>query len=54
MVNARNHFGTGTRLITYPSDLSKTWEPYSFDETLIDPMCQGNIIRYTSTLDGDY
>ncbi|MCB0450783.1 MAG: exo-alpha-sialidase [Confluentibacter sp.] len=52
MVNARNHYGNGTRLITYTSDLGKTWEPYSFDPTLIDPICQGNIMRYTSTLDG--
>lgn len=52
MVNARNHYGTNTRLITYTSDLGTTWEPYSFDATLIDPICQGNIIRYTSTLDG--
>lgn len=52
MVNARNHFETTTRLITYTSDLGTTWEPYSFDPTLIDPICQGNIVRYTSTLDG--
>lgn len=52
MINARNHYGTGTRLVTYTSDLGTTWEPYSFDSTLIDPICQGNIMRYTSTLDG--
>ena len=53
MVNARNHYGNGTRLVTYTSDLGTTWEPYSFDDTLIDPVCQGNIMRYTSTVDGD-
>ena len=52
MVNSRNHYGNGTRLVTYTSDLGTTWEPYSFDATLIDPICQGNIMRYTSTLDG--
>ena len=52
MVNARNHYDNGTRLITYTSDLGTTWESYSFDSTLIDPICQGNILRYTSTLDG--
>lgn len=52
MVNARNHFGTQTRLVTYTSDLGETWENYSFDDVLIDPVCQGNIMRYTSTLDG--
>lgn len=52
MVNARNHYGTTTRLITYTSDLGTTWEPYTFDNKLIDPICQGNIIRYTSTVDG--
>jgi len=53
MINARNHYGTGARLITYTSNLGTTWEPYEFDDTLIDPICQGNIMRYTSTLDGD-
>lgn len=52
MVNARNHYGNGTRLVTYTSDLGSSWERYSFDQTLIDPICQGNIMRYTSTLDG--
>jgi hypothetical protein len=52
MINSRNHYGTGTRLVTYTSDLGTTWSPYTFDSTLIDPICQGNILRYTSTLDG--
>lgn len=52
MVNARNHYGTQTRLITHTSDLGKTWTPYTFDATLIDPINQGNILRYTSTIDG--
>lgn len=52
MVNSRNHYGTGRRLVTYTSDLGTTWEPYTFDTTLIDPICQGNILRYTSTEDG--
>lgn len=52
MVNSRNHYGTGRRLITSTSDLGTTWAPYTFDNTLIDPISQGNILRYTSTLDG--
>ena len=52
MVNARNHYGKGTRLVTYTSDLGATWEQYTFDNALIDPINQGNIARYTSTLDG--
>ncbi|TVZ57522.1 putative secreted protein (Por secretion system target) [Flavobacteriaceae bacterium MAR_2010_105] len=52
MINSRNHYGTGRRLVTYTSDLGTTWESYNFDSTLIDPICQGNILRYTSTLDG--
>ncbi|WOD45180.1 GEVED domain-containing protein [Hwangdonia lutea] len=52
MINSRNHYGTGRRLVTYTSDLGTTWEPYTFDTDLIDPICQGNILRYTSTLDG--
>lgn len=52
MVNARNHYGNGTRAITYTSDLGATWSPVVFDSELTDPICQGNIMRYTSTLDG--
>ncbi|MDD7915293.1 GEVED domain-containing protein [Polaribacter ponticola] len=52
MINARNHYGTGTRLVTYTDDLGTTWEDYTFDDTLVDPISQGNILRYTSTLDG--
>jgi hypothetical protein len=52
MVNSRNHYGNGSRLITSTTDLGTTWAPYTFDTTLIDPVCQGNILRYTSTLDG--
>ena len=52
MINARNHYGNGTRLVTYTDDLGTTWENYTFDDTLVDPISQGNILRYTSTLDG--
>ena len=52
MINARNHYGTTTRLVTYTSNLGATWEPFSFDSLLIDPICQGHITRYTSTIDG--
>jgi hypothetical protein len=52
MVNSRNHYGTGTRLVTYTDDLGTTWTPHTFDATLVDPISQGNILRYTSTLDG--
>lgn len=52
MINARNHYGTSSRLVTFTADLGSTWAPYQFDSALIDPICQGNIIRYTSTLEG--
>lgn len=50
MVNARAN-GKGLRYVHVSSDEGKTWETRA-DEQLIDPGCNGSIIRYTAIEDG--
>lgn len=46
MLNMRNHYNKGMRAISYTSDLGTNWTPLRFDEELIDPVCQANMIEY--------
>ncbi len=50
MVNARIN-GKGLRSVHISMDKGKTWES-KLDSNLIDPGCNGSIIRYTSIKDG--
>jgi len=50
MVNARAN-GKGLRYVHVSSDEGKTWKTKP-DEQLIDPGCNGSIIRYTAIEDG--
>ncbi len=50
MVNARAN-GKGMRYVHVSLDEGKTWETRA-EEQLIDPGCNGSIIRYTSIVDG--
>lgn len=50
MVNARTN-KTGMRYVHVSSDQGKTWESRP-EPNLIDPGCNGSIIRYTSIKDG--
>ncbi len=50
MVNARTN-GTGLRSVHTSIDKGKSWES-KLDSNLIDPGCNGSIIRYTSIKDG--
>ncbi len=50
MVNARAN-GKGMRYVHISSDEGKTWKTKA-DTQLIDPGCNGSIIRYTSIKDG--
>ncbi len=47
MMNSRAHFGNGQRAVSLSTDGGVTWSKVAFDETLIEPDCQGSIIRYT-------
>ena len=44
LVNARNQFG-GKRRIFFSSDSGKSWAEVNFSDELIDPGCQGSLIR---------
>jgi len=50
MVNCRAN-GRGIRYVHISSDQGKSWDARPEPE-LIDPGCNGSIIRYTSTMDG--
>ena len=47
MMNMRTHFGNGQRAVSLSNDGGVTWKPAAFDETLIEPDCQGSFIRFT-------
>jgi sialidase-1 len=47
MANMRDHFGYGERAVALSNDGGVTWKPAALDPTLIEPDCQGSIIRYT-------
>jgi sialidase-1 len=47
MMNSRAHFGNSQRAVSFSNDGGGTWKQIGFDETLIEPDCQGSIIRYT-------
>lgn len=38
--------------LVYSEDHGKTWAPLTHDEALVEPQCQGSVIRYTDTRDG--
>ena len=46
------HDGGGPRYYTISTDNGLTWGPVSTCPQLIEPGCNGDLIRYTSTLDG--
>ncbi|MEX2683746.1 MAG: exo-alpha-sialidase [Candidatus Sigynarchaeota archaeon] len=53
LLNARNQRGEKRRKIARSRDGGETWCPLTVDGTLVDPVCQGSIIRYLDPLDGD-
>jgi sialidase-1 len=47
LMNMRAHFGNSQRAVAFSNDGGGTWNHVGFDETLIEPDCQGSFIRYT-------
>lgn len=45
VLNARNERGDKFRKIAFSHDGGETWSPTQFDPTLIDPHCQGSLLR---------
>lgn len=56
LINMRNHWGRdrvdrtkgGVRTVAVSKDGGKTWNDARFDKTLIEPVCQASLIRYSS------
>jgi sialidase-1 len=47
MLNIRNYREKGHRGISLSKDEGMTWSPVTSDPTLIEPVCQASLIRYT-------
>jgi sialidase-1 len=45
-LNARGNRGTVCRAVTRSLDQGESFDPLSWDETLIEPICQGSLIRH--------
>jgi sialidase-1 len=52
LLNGREHIGNRKRVIAISKDFGESWSRLREDPQLIDPRCQGSIIRYTDPLDG--
>lgn len=52
MLNVRNQGGTKHRKIATSTDGGQNWSALTDDPTLIEPVCQGSIIRHSDPLDG--
>lgn len=47
LLNMRSYHGKHRRAVSYSKDGGATWSPVKLDATLIEPVCQGNILRYS-------
>lgn len=52
MLNARSFQGNGCRLIAFSEDGGETWSDVEEDLALIEPECQGSIIKYINSKTG--
>ncbi len=52
MMNVRSTKGTQHRKVAVSKDGGKSFSPLMDDSVLIEPQCQGSILRYTDPLDG--
>ena len=47
LLNMRSYHGVNRRAITKSSDRGITWSAVTHDRTLIEPVCQASLLRYT-------
>ncbi len=52
MLNARNESKAHRRLVTISPDGATNWSTPRFDETLIEPICMGSLIRFSTEKTG--
>lgn len=50
--NMRSYRGKNRRAISFSRDKGLTWAPVTEDETLIDPVCQGSVLRLSTESSG--
>ncbi|MCR2822507.1 sialidase family protein [Lederbergia panacisoli] len=48
----RNHYGLQRTAVTTSTDGGETWGDVTFDEALIDPICQSSVVLYPDLGDG--
>ena len=51
MLNARNESPQHRRLVTTSPDGAANWTPPRFDEALIEPICMGSLVRFSTEKD---
>jgi len=52
LINMRSYHGLNRRAIATSSDGGVTWSDVTHDDTLIEPVCQASLLRYTGLGDG--
>lgn len=53
MQNMRSYHNRNQRVVATSRDGGLSWSPIRFDETLIEPVCQGSLFRYSWPADGE-
>lgn len=53
MINMRSNRGKGCRAVAVSADGGKTWADFRDDPALIEPVCQGSIVRYSLATTAD-
>lgn len=53
MINTRSYRKKGCRAAVFSQDGGETWSPMQDEPVLLEPVCQGSILRYSDPLDGD-
>jgi sialidase-1 len=53
MLNARSESTANRRLITISKDGATGWSTPRFDDALLEPICVGSLVRYSTMLGGD-
>jgi sialidase-1 len=52
MLNVRNESKTHRRLVTVSADRTTGWSKPEFDDALLEPICMGGIVRYSTEKSG--
>jgi sialidase-1 len=52
-LNARNYVGSKRRAVTRSYDGGESWVEFAWDETLIEPICQGSLVRHSTEAESE-